>query len=112
MWTIEAAGNGFVLTVNGERYPFHNYNELLNIIKINKIEDGIEILNYFTAFFPEPKWVCIFIEKTEHGTIYGYKNTQNGNVKYIVIDSSGFRKTLSSIEEARYHLNPGLSRKF
>ena len=112
MWTIRANGNGFVLIVDGEEYNFQGYDELLNTIEENNIENGIEILNYFTDRDSEPEWVCIYIEKTENGTIYGYKNKKNGNIKYVAIDSSGFNKTFPTLEEARYHLNPGLKNGF
>ncbi|MCP1242999.1 hypothetical protein GOB86_09940 [Acetobacter lambici] len=112
MWTIRANGNGFVLIVDGEEYNFQGYDELLNTIEANNIENRIEILNFFMAFYPEPEWVCIYIEKTGNGIIYGYRNNKNGNIKYVAIDSSGFSTTFHTLEEARYHLNPGLKNGF
>jgi hypothetical protein len=58
MWMIKANEGNFILIVDGEEYPFHHYNELLAIIEINNIENGIEILNLFMLFCFEPEWIC------------------------------------------------------
>lgn len=112
MWTIKIIEDGFVLIVGEEEYNFKNYDELLKIILEKNIENGVEILNHFMAFFPEPEWVCIYIEKAGNGIIYGYRNKKNGNIKYVTIDSSGFSTTFPTLEDARYHLNPGLRKGF
>ena len=109
MWTIKVIEHGFVLIVDGEEYPFHNYDGLLTIIETNNIENGIEILNFFIAFYPEPERVCICIMKTANGTIYGYRNNTNGAEEYVVIDNNGYIQYFQSINEAMYCLNPGLN---